>query len=288
MKFYRSGSLKEDALDKMVDINPSEKLPDFVLKRLDYLIEFIGTKNADSLDAFVSSLESRYKKTVNADYTQSKSIDVNSTLSNYNNLQKYTSLATSAINYYIQILGIADGNAWDESVDVFNRDFHRAFLLPRYHNLVTMIETMGREDAIKIWKQFFTYYIIDNRKPSDTPFVDLETLLEERNQAADDDSDWVMVRGMIAEGKYAYRNDNCLWVDALDDLTDSEIKYYICCYGDYEGARRYYHDSIILTMEHTIAQGDPYCSRVLHDTRVDYDLRHPTKEFWDNMYPEDA
>ncbi len=25
-------------------------------------------------------------------------------------------------------------------------------------------------------------------------------------------------------------------------------------------------------MEHTIAQGDKYCSRVLHDTRIDYDL----------------
>ena len=32
-------------------------------------------------------------------------------------------------------------------------------------------------------------------------------------------------------------------------------------------------------------EGDPYCSRVLHDTRVDYDLRHPQKEFWDNFEP---
>ncbi len=36
-------------------------------------------------------------------------------------------------------------------------------------------------------------------------------------------------------------------------------------------------------MEHTIAQGDPYCSRVIHDTRVDWNLAHPPKEFWDNM-----
>jgi hypothetical protein len=38
-----------------------------------------------------------------------------------------------------------------------------------------------------------------------------------------------------------------------------------------------------LTMEHTIAQGDQYCSRVLHDTRVDWNLKHPPKEFWDNI-----
>ncbi|GAH04656.1 unnamed protein product, partial [marine sediment metagenome] len=60
---------------------------------------------------------------------------------------------------------------------------------------------------------------------------------------------------------------------------------YVCCYGDYEKFKNY-HDSIILTMEHTIAQGDPYCSRVLHDTRVDWDLHHPPKSFWDSMKPE--
>ncbi|MCG3224149.1 MAG: hypothetical protein H7647_06760 [Candidatus Heimdallarchaeota archaeon] len=38
-------------------------------------------------------------------------------------------------------------------------------------------------------------------------------------------------------------------------------------------------------MEHTLMEGDPYCSRVLHDTRIDYDLRHPPKEFWDNFKP---
>jgi len=32
-------------------------------------------------------------------------------------------------------------------------------------------------------------------------------------------------------------------------------------------------------------EGDSYCSRVLHDTQIDYILRHPTKEFWDNFEP---
>jgi hypothetical protein len=74
---------------------------------------------------------------------------------------------------------------------------------------------------------------------------------------------------MIGEGKYAFRNDNCVFLNAIgEDLPDSELKYYVCCYRDYEKFRNY-HDSIILTMEHTIAQGDPYCSRVLHDTRID-------------------
>ncbi|MHA2246357.1 MAG: hypothetical protein ACXADY_15560 [Candidatus Hodarchaeales archaeon] len=78
---------------------------------------------------------------------------------------------------------------------------------------------------------------------------------------------------------------NCTWVEALEEFPDSELKYLVCCYGDYEGVKMR-DESLILTMEHTIAQGDPYCSRVVHDTRVDYDLRHPPKKFWDNLRPE--
>ncbi len=88
--------------------------------------------------------------------------------------------------------------------------------------------------------------------------------------------------GLINEGKYFYRNNNCTWIEAMKELPDSELKYYTCCYGDYQSVK-VHNKNFILTMEHTIAQGDPYCSRVIHDTRVDWNLAHPPKEFWDNM-----
>ncbi|MCE7747201.1 MAG: hypothetical protein GPJ51_02315 [Candidatus Heimdallarchaeota archaeon] len=40
----------------------------------------------------------------------------------------------------------------------------------------------------------------------------------------------------------------------------------------------------ILTMEHIIVAGDSYCSCILHDTRINDDLTHPSKEFFDNMW----
>jgi len=91
---------------------------------------------------------------------------------------------------------------------------------------------------------------------------------------------------MLEDGKYAFKNENCpTCSDATVDLPDVELKYLVSCYGDFAKFRAIYSDYIILTMEHTIIEGDPYCSRVLHDTRIDYDLRHPPKEFWDNFKP---
>ena len=287
MNFYRVGEFKENVLEKKVEINPNEMLPRFVLDRLDYLIGFISDNSPDKTDPFVDNLERKYRELLKSNYLSKYHLDLGRLIAGKENLSNHSSLVQAALNYYIQVLDLPDGINWDETIKVVNRNYHQAFLHPRYYNLLTLIETLGREEAISLWKRFFTQFIIDkDRPPRETPFVDLETLHAERLAAVDESnpSDWVVIRGMIADGKFAYRNDNCLWVDSLDDLPDSEIKYYVCCYGDYEGAKDL-HESIVLTMEHTIAQGDPYCSRVLHDTRVDYDLRHPPKEFWDNMWP---
>jgi hypothetical protein len=220
------------------------------------------------------------------DYIKENSVNLSELLAEFENLADYPILMNAAMNYYFQVLDFSAESKWDENIVVVNRNYHQSFLHPRYYNLLTLIETVGREKAISLWKRFFTEFVIYDRVPREEPFVDLETWFAERQAAVDEDnpSDWVIVRGMIAEGKFAFRNDNCYWVESLDDLPDPEIKYYICCYGDYEGARDH-HESIVLTMEHTIAKGDPYCSRVMHDTRVDYDLRHPPKEFWDEIWP---
>jgi hypothetical protein len=288
MKFYRTGEFKENVLDGTIDINPKEQAPQFVLNRLNFLIGFIRERSPDNIDAFTKNLEKQYQKLTKTDYIKENSADLSDLLAGFENLADYTSLTNAAMNYYFQVLDFSDESAWDEDIVVVNRNYHQAFLHPRYYNLLTLIETVGREEAISLWKRFFTEFVIYDRIPRETPFVDLETMFAERMAAIDEDNppDWVMIRGMIAEGKYAYRNDNCFWVESLDDLPDPEIKYYVCCYGDYEGARDY-DEHIVLTMEHTIAQGDPYCSRVMHDTRVDFNLQHPPKEFWDEMWKED-
>ena len=117
-------------------------------------------------------------------------------------------------------------------------------------------------------------------------FTNLRNHYKTASQESSPPSDWVTVRGLREDGKYFYMNQNCLWVESLTEIEDKELMYLICCYGDYQSALRYYNPHVILSMEHTIAQGDPYCSRMLHDTREDWDLRHPESEFWDKLNKE--
>ncbi|MHA1188673.1 MAG: L-2-amino-thiazoline-4-carboxylic acid hydrolase, partial [Candidatus Heimdallarchaeota archaeon] len=266
------GKINPDALYRIMEIQPLEQVEKDALMRLNYILGFIESKNQKNLEKFVVNLTEQYKKQITTNFANESKFDFTKLFSDYKYLKKYSELTQALLNFYLQKLVIQKDDNWiKDKVKVKQGDYLRAFLLPRYNNLQALIEAIGKEEANKFYKQYVTHYIFDRKLDSENTFVDLPTMFEKRKQPTETPSEWEIVCGLLNEGKYFYRNNNCMWIDALVDYPDSEMKYLICCYGDYESARKFYHESIILTMEHTIAQGDKYCSRVLHDTRIDYD-----------------
>lgn len=271
---------RPDALEKTIEINPLEETQKR-LKHMNYLIGFVRERNPEVFPKYMDNLLAKYQELSMDNQVKSEPFDLNELVSDNPNLTEHLELTRAMLNYYLQVLQLPE-DASTEKSEVVNKKYLQSFLLPAYYNLLVLTETLAREDAISLYKKFVTHYIMDRRDPERDTYENLESAFAEAIKPREEPSDWIIVRGMIGDGKYAYRNDNCLWIDAIEDLPDSELKYYVCCYGDYESSK-IYHDSVILTMEHTIAQGDQYCSRVLHDTRVDWDLKHPPKSFWDSM-----
>jgi len=283
MKFVKTGKHREDALERLIKINPIEETQKR-FTRINYLLGFVRERNPEVFQEYVNNLLAKYRSLLKDNRAIVNPFNLDDLVDDYPNMNEHLEFARDYLSYYLQILQLPDDVNLEKD-EIVNKNYLQSFLYPSYHNLLVLTETLGREDAITLYKKFVTHYIIDRRDPNRDTYDNLETLFAKVTRPQETPSEWVVVRGMIGDGKYAYRNDNCLWVDAIEDLPDSELKYYVCCYGDYEMAK-IYHDSVILTMEHTIAQGDPYCSRVVHDTRVDWDLKHPPKDFWDNMEPD--
>ena len=281
MKFVRTGKHSEDALERSIEINPLEATQKR-LKRLNYLLGFVKEKNPEVFPEYVNNLLAKYQS-LSKELVQPNPFDLDELVSDNPHLNEHLELAKVVLNYYLQLLQLPDEINL-ENDKVVSKNHLQSFLRLAYYNLLVLTETFDRTDAITLYKKFVTQFIIDRKDPNRDTYDNLEALFAKATEPKEEPPEWVVVRGMIGDGKYAYRNDNCLWIDALVDLPDPELKYYVCCYGDYEGAKNL-HDSVVLTMEHTIAQGDPYCSRVLHDTRVDWDLKHPPKDFWDRMEP---
>ncbi|MGY5876314.1 MAG: L-2-amino-thiazoline-4-carboxylic acid hydrolase [Candidatus Thorarchaeota archaeon] len=283
MKFVKTGKYKQDALDCSVEIKPLEEAQNR-LKKMNYLLEFVRERSPDIFSDYVDNLLAKYQDLLEDERAQANPFDLDELLSEYPHMNGHRELTRAFLNYFLQILQIpSEANL--EKYEVINRNYFQSWSYLSYHNLLVLTETIEKAEAISLYKRFITHYNLENRNPNRETIDNLETLYAKAIKPQEVPSDWVIIRGMIGDGKYAFRNENCLLIDASEDLPDSELKYYVCCYGDFEKFKDY-HDSIILTMEHTLAQGDPYCSRVLHDTRVDWDLRHPPKSFWDSMESE--
>lgn len=283
MKVYSAGKIKPGFLDQDIEVQPYESYTGSNLKRLNFIIGFVQEQKANIRDGkYIDDLEEQYKKLVENDFVEKLNIDYKKIINKLVHLKGYPNLAKLSLNFYMQTIEFSGTNWLKDKVKVKNKNQLLGFLLPRYYNLAALIETLGREDGIKLYKRYVTHYYIDELKTRENRYESIEEFFANRNKPDDNPSEWSIYYGLIDDGKYFYRNNNCTWVEALKDYPDNEMKYLICCYGDYEGAK-FHNKNFILTMEHTIAQGHPYCSRVIHDTRVDYNLRHPSKEFWDSL-----
>lgn len=295
MEVIRIGEFNPNSLEKKVEIQPFEtalhvannKRNNFAcLKRLDYLLEFIEINHPKILLKYVENLTNKFQDEIKEDLLTNKKSILAKTSKETKILSKYPRLIENTLNFSFQLLKIANNVNWmKDTVKVKQGDYFRSYLIPTYYYLLVLAETLGKEEGIKLFKRYISQFLRSQKTEQDLSFTTLEDSFKRNKNSVQYPSDWVMVIGLLSKAKYVFRNDNCLWIDVLTDLLDKEIKYAICCYGDYQNAYTYSNENTVLTMEHTIAQGDPYCSRAKHDIRFDWNLEHPTKEFFDNMWP---
>jgi len=285
MKFTQTGTFKKNSLEKLVTIKPMESIQNILLERLDYIVGFVAKERSEIITDYVKNLSEKYQELVEEDFLGKASGGISEIFTKYKNLYQYPDLINASQNYFIHLLQLKDKSAWEMTeVEISMEALVQAWIYPSYYFLQTLAEAIGRKEAVKLFKRYITHYYIDHPSPDRNKFVSLEKRLENHLSGDTTSSEWVIVHTMLEDGKYAFKNKNCpTCADATIDLPDVEFKYLVCCYGDYEKFRANTSDHIILTMEQTIIEGDPYCSRVLHDTRIDYDLRHPPREFWDNF-----
>ncbi|MHA2167130.1 MAG: L-2-amino-thiazoline-4-carboxylic acid hydrolase [Candidatus Hodarchaeales archaeon] len=287
MKYVKVGEFQQEALDKPHELQPKEFFTKSHLERIDLLLTMVREEYPNKFQEYISDLLANYTSFLKRSNLKNYSIPTE-LLEGKNVIKESTQLAELILNYYLSLLKITDNQDWiDGKIKTPQRNFYRAFLLPRYQNVKTLIKTLGREEGVKLYKKYVSMFFIHLGKTErEEEFTNLRDHYERASRQESTPSDWVTIRGLMDNGKYFYMNQNCLWVESLPEIEDKELMYLICCYGDYQSALRYYNKHVILTMEHTIAQGDLYCSRMLHDTREDWDLRHPESEFWDKLNNE--
>jgi len=253
------------------------------LGRFDHLLGVVKAQQPDILVEYLANLDVRYQQLVKSDYLALKDSDVSPLITKLTRLGEHSQLARLFINYNFQLLQLAKETKWKTAkVKIILRTFMRARYIPIYTNLQVLTETLPREKAIQLFKHYINDYHRSRIDDLDDRFQSLEELREMLLKMGE----WGVVGnvGEVKDGKLIMRRDTCLHHALLEDIPDEELKFLTCCYGDYEGVRGF-NKHFKLTMEHTLVAGDSYCDCVYYDTRLTKDFTHPSKEFFDSIWP---
>ncbi len=285
MKFTHVGEYRPEDLEKV----QQHQLPDSAkrfLRKLDNLLGVVKKRQPKILNKYVANLEARYQQLVKRDYLSMRKVDVSPLIGELTNLREFPQLARIYLNYHIQFLQLPeDKERESEKVEVTQRNYLRSALIPQYTSIQVLTETTARDEAIQLFKQHINDYWRTQKADQDDKFQTLEEFREDALQVKPEYIGWIRVVGEVEDGKMIIRKDYCYWDVALKDLTDRELKYLVCCFGDFVGIRMS-NKCFKLTMKHTIAAGDPYCDCVYYDTRITKDFTHPPKEFFDGISPD--
>jgi hypothetical protein len=284
MKFRRSGNNDPNALESLQEMQPLGFAKQSPWKRLDTLLGLIRKEKPSVISEFVDNLQQKYDSLVSTRIEHS--IDIPAQLEEFEHLSNYPELAASNLNYFFSILQHPENIDYKTAtIEVTLRTQLRSVLCPKYQNLLTLTQTIDRGEAIELYKQYHDELMRSGRASDEDRYQDLDEFAGRWNQEGAMKSPYIRIHSEVMNGKLYLRKDNCLWNDAINDLGDSELKYYICCYQDFESARLA-NRHFILTMERTIIKGHPFCDSVFHDTRIEDDLTHPPNEFFASMEPE--
>jgi hypothetical protein len=283
MKFTHVEELRlEDILEKGQEHQPVE-FAQSLLKNFDHLLGVIKEQKPIILDTYVTNLEARYQQLAKQDEFLLRNGDVVPLLTELIHLRDQAQLAKFFLNYHFQQLQLAKDTEWKRGkVEIPLRTFLCARYLPPYTYLQVLTETIPRDEAIQLFKDHINDYVRSRIAEKDDRYQTLEGLRDMLLKMGE----WGVIGNVseVDEGKLISRRDTCLHEVALRDIPDQELKFLVCCFGDYEGVRSF-NKHFKLTMKHTLVRGDPYCDCVYYDTRITTDFTHPPKNFFDSIWP---
>ena len=283
MKFQKYGRVNPD---KMYNINPMQLAENVILKRLDFLLGFIREKSGELYNRYVDQLEKKIQSLIRDFDTPKENLEIKKKLSNYNNLNQHSKLTKIHYHFLIELLEKPIDEAINsEEVLIPSKNYWLIVFGIRYYQVQALTEIMDKEEAIELFKEYVNQYYVSVK----STFKHFETLDEMRNDHIEDsdkstDPEFDVIYSTVEDGRYIVRNNNCPAIDAMSDFEDKELVYVACCFGDYQYAKMS-NEHFVMTRDFTVAEGDPYCDKVFHDTRIDKEVKHPTKEFLDNMGP---
>lgn len=168
----------------------------------------------------------------------------------------------------------------NEEIEMKATDIIHVMNIFDYYQISSLLAIMSKNEAIKETKSFIEN-MLEHRRNPDNYLRNLDGLIERFTPGYERWQSQTSTFKKLDEGNLLLKVSRCAWADSMKNF-DSELSYTFICNSDFKNASLMNPD-FILTRTKTIMQGDPYCDFCYHDGRIDKELKHPSKQAFDNI-----
>ncbi|MHA1934280.1 MAG: L-2-amino-thiazoline-4-carboxylic acid hydrolase [Candidatus Thorarchaeota archaeon] len=283
MKFKKYGKPATEITEKF---RPLDKAHEFIFRRLDSLLDYILVQNPSLYHRFIEKLYARFRALVGENGFETKLSDVQELVATYSTLKGEPELIRLHLCLFIRTLAISEQTFWDNNeARVGITNFIESAVIPEYNWILVLSHLLSKEEAIQISKGATDRYCV---KYDTSTIEKYENLNEMRNAFI---KFWdsgrlgrIRIASDVVDGVWIVRCENCEKVAALQNLDsyDRELLNAVECHSDFQVARLF-NENFVLTRNMTIGAGDRYCDFVYHDIRFDKELKHPSRDYIDNL-----
>jgi len=202
-------------------------------------------------------------------------------LSDCKRLSEYKSFGRAFIIKRLNLAGLKSCPAPADKVSFPAKSYLRGVFVMNYFIAKALTAIMSKAEAIKLFNEFTDIQTRTKYQlPHHEKVADLLTKNSPGSEVFAGGHDYTEFE--MNAGQAGCKVTKCKWHEVLKEFNDPDLEYAVICHYDFEAARCH-NQNFKLTREGTLAQGRPFCDFIWHDERLDKELTHPGKEFWEKL-----
>jgi hypothetical protein len=268
--------IEQDDIETTIDL---KKMLGFLMGSLNDFLAGVEKRKPEIIEAYKEALKGQLQGQLGEPGYDVSTLEVpfiQEEIANYDELQLLN------LRTLLQLWGVPENHSADKLDTTWSKVI-KARLIPAFYRAKALVEVMGREPAIKFFKEYIDARTKEVIKP-DLEMKDLNPILE-KWLAPQDSPPYSVIYCRIGEGKLAWRNDKCMFQETLLPFNDPELTYVVVCYAD-KPAFEARNPNFVFTRTTTLGEGGPYCDNCLHDKRHVAEIEHPSQEFFVSLDEE--
>ncbi|UCE09145.1 MAG: L-2-amino-thiazoline-4-carboxylic acid hydrolase [Candidatus Thorarchaeota archaeon] len=262
------------------EINLEEHIRDW-LWTMELMFEFVGMNEPEILDDFLTKVKTSYTNELeNTSFVLSE-VGFDRISDDQSILGSHHKIKDLGLQVIMKYIPLEEGyTLTQDKVQIRYVDYLRAKHMLLYHRIVALVETLGREDGIEIFKAFVQFWGKEAAKKQ----VRTVTLREARKSFVEF---WEKSNAFefgvvdIDDDMFLAKFDKCVWYESMNHVEDQELAYYTVCYP---GPRigRHVNQNIWMRRSVTLFTGD-FCDELRWDRHVHDEPEQPAHEFSRNI-----